>query len=67
MPEPTISEEVQQFYSENPYPHYGTAAKTKAARSYMKYCEKPGKYLEAGCGTGHVVTGSAVMMPHLDF
>lgn len=58
---------MQQFYSENPYPHYGTAAKTKAASSYMKYCEKPGKYLEAGCGTGHVVTGSAVMMPHLEF
>lgn len=67
MPEPTISDEVKQFYSDNPYPAYGTAAKTKAARSYLKYCTKPGKYLEAGCGTGHVVTGSALLMPHLDF
>ena len=67
MPERTISEKVQQFYLENPYPHYGTTAKTKAARSYLKYCDKPGTYLEAGCGTGHVVSGSAITMPHLSF
>ena len=67
MPEQTVSDEVKQFYTNNPYPAYGTAAKTKAAKAYAKYCTKPGKYLEAGCGTGHVVAGSAIMMPHLEF
>jgi SAM-dependent methyltransferase len=67
MPNPTVSDLVKRFYTNNPYPAYGTAAKTKAAKAYEKYCAKPGRYLEAGCGTGHVVTGSAVMMPHLDF
>jgi SAM-dependent methyltransferase len=67
MPEQTVSDEVKQFYTNNPYPAYGTAAKTKAAKVYAKYCTKPGKYLEAGCGTGHVVAGSALMMPQLDF
>jgi len=67
MTEPTVSDAVKRFYTNNPYPAYGTAAKTKAAKAYLKYCSKPGRYLEAGCGTGHVVAGSAVMMPHLDF
>ena len=66
MTEPSVSEEVKQFYRSNPYPAYGTAAKTKAANVYAKYCTTPGKYLEAGCGTGHVVAGSAVTLP-LDF
>lgn len=67
MVDPTPSDAVKQFYTDNPYPAYGTAIKTKAANSYVKYCVRPGKYLEAGCGTGHVVAGSAVMMPHLEY
>jgi SAM-dependent methyltransferase len=39
----------------------------KAGRAYAKYCKAPGKYLEAGCGTGHVVVGSALMFPELEF
>ena len=67
MADPTLSDAVKQFYTDNPYPAYGTAAKTKAANSYVKYCARPGKYLEAGCGTGHMVAGSAVTMPHLEY
>ena len=67
MPDPTVSEEVQSFYSNNPYPAYGTTAKTKAAAAYAKYCEGSGKYLEAGCGTGHVVVESALSFPDLEF
>ena len=67
MTEPSVSEDVQQFYRSNPYPAYGVAAKTKAANEYAKYCTSPGKYLEAGCGTGHVVAGSAMTLPNLEF
>ena len=67
MTEPSVSEDVQQFYRNNPYPAYGVAAKTKAANEYAKYCTAPGKYLEAGCGTGHVVVGSAITLPNLEF
>jgi len=67
MSEPSVSEEVKQFYTNNPYPSYGTVAKTKAANVYAKYCTSAGKYLEAGCGTGHVVAGSAIRLPNLDF
>ena len=67
MTEPSVSEDVKQFYRNNPYPAYGVAAKTKAASEYAKYCTSPGKYLEAGCGTGHVVAGSAITLPNLEF
>jgi SAM-dependent methyltransferase len=67
MPGSTISDRVKRFYTNNPYPSYGTAAKTKPARSYAKYCSESGRYLEAGCGTGHVVAGSALSFPNLDF
>ena len=67
MTEPTVSDEVKKFYRNNPYPSYGIAAKTKPANVYAKFCTRPGKYLEAGCGTGHVVAGSALILPNLDF
>jgi len=67
MTEPTVSDEVKQFYRSNPYPSYGNAVKTKPGNVYAKYCTNPGKYLEAGCGTGHVVAGSALILPNLDF
>jgi SAM-dependent methyltransferase len=68
MIELPASKEVKQFYQNNPYPAYGTAAKTKAANAYAKYCvSRPGKYLEAGCGTGHVVAGSAITLSNFEF
>jgi tRNA G46 methylase TrmB len=68
MTEFSVSEEVKQFYRNNTYPAYGIAAKTKAANLYAKYCvSRPGKYLDAGCGTGHVVAGSAITLSNFDF
>ena len=67
MTEPTVSDEVKQFYRKNPYPAYGDAAKTKLANTCAKFVTKPGKYLEAGCGTGHTVAGSALTFPDLEF
>jgi SAM-dependent methyltransferase len=62
-----ITDRVRAFYRQHPYPSYGTTLKTKAAASYARYCEKPGRFLEAGCGTGHVLVGTATALPHLEY
>lgn len=58
---------VREFYTRHPYPSYAATLKTKAATFYRKYCEMPGRFLEAGCGTGHVLTGTATSLPHLEY
>lgn len=63
----TVTERVGDFYRRHPYPSYGVVLKTKAATLYRKYCSEPGRFLEAGCGTGHVLVGTASSLPHLDY
>jgi SAM-dependent methyltransferase len=58
---------VRAFYTQHPYPSYAATLKTKAAAFYRKYCETPGRFLEAGCGTGHVLVGTALSLPHLEY
>lgn len=61
------TDSVRQFYREFPYPSYGEQLKRRSIDIYRRYCEKPGRYLEAGCGTGHVLIGTATSLKHLDY
>jgi len=54
---------VREFYRAHPYPAYGEALKRRHLEWYRKYCAKPGRYLEAGCGTGHIMLGIATSLP----
>ena len=62
-----VTERVRDFYRRYPYPSYGAVLKTKAAAFYREYCAEPGRFLEAGCGTGHVLVGTATILPHLEY
>ena len=58
---------VRTFYLKYPYPSYGAQVKQRFVEHYERYCAEPGRYLEAGCGTGHIMTGNALSLPHLEF
>ena len=59
----TKSDAVRAFYRSNPYPSYGAQIRRHHIDWYQKYCAKPGRYLEAGCGTGHIMLGIATSLP----
>lgn len=59
----SVTETVRAFYRANPYPAYGEAIKRRHIPWYRKHFGKPGRYLEAGCGTGHVMVGIATSLP----
>lgn len=63
----SVTDRVRAFYRANPYPSYGEAIKQRHIAWYKKHCARPGRYLEAGCGTGHVMTGIAVNLPQHDY
>lgn len=63
----TKTDLVKDFYSKYSYPNYGEQVKTAVADTYKNYCVQQGKWLEAGCGTGHSITGTALSLPHLEF
>ena len=63
----TLTEKVRNFYRRNPYPSYGMALKTKQVPAYRRHCNRPGRFLEAGCGTGHALVGTAKNLPHLEY
>ncbi len=59
----STTESVRAFYRSHPYPSYGERIKRRHIAWYQKYCTKPGRYLEAGCGTGHIMLGIATSLP----
>ncbi len=59
----STTESVRHFYRSHPYPSYGERIKRRHIEWYRKYCATPGRYLEAGCGTGHIMMGIATSLP----
>ena len=57
------TEAVRAFYRKHPYPSYGEPIKRRHIEWYRKHCSAPGRYLEAGCGTGHIMMGIATSLP----
>ena len=61
------TESVRQFYRQHPYPSYGEKIRAWHIPWYQKYCQTPGRYLEAGCGTGHIMLGIAASLPQHEY
>ena len=63
----SATDAIRAFYRANPYPSYGEAIKRRHIEWYRKHCERPGRYLEAGCGTGHIMVGIASSLPQHEY
>lgn len=57
------TETVRAFYRRFPYPSYNAPITRPHNAWYRRLCAEPGRYLEAGCGTGHVFVGIARELP----